>query len=125
MTKGIGELRWMVAGGRIPLKSNGKEPEFTSRDAIRVLNASSSRAKLEVMVHHEDAEPVGPYHIEVAAQRMREVRINDLIDPVAVLLDVAYGLTIQSDVPVVIQFTRQDTSEAVNAHTGTMAFPLD
>lgn len=38
----IGKRRWTIAGGHIPLGSNGMEPEFTSRDEIAVLNCSDS-----------------------------------------------------------------------------------
>jgi hypothetical protein len=47
------------------------------------------------------------------------------IDPLAVPLDVDYAVIVESDVAVVVQFTRQDTRQAENAIMTTMAFPVD
>ena len=56
---------------------------------------------------------------------MRHVRFSDLIGPEAMPLDTDYGGVIESDVPVVVQFMRQDTSQASNAILSTMAFASD
>jgi hypothetical protein len=50
------------------------------------------------------------------------VRVNDLIEPEAVPLDEDYSVEIRSDVPVVVQFTRQDTGQAAAALGGGVAF---
>ncbi|HLS49096.1 MAG TPA: sensory rhodopsin transducer [Actinomycetaceae bacterium] len=107
-----GAKRWSFSAGYMPTASTGREPDFTSRDELCLLNASPSTACAEVTVHHEDGDPVGPYRIEVGAGRVRHVRINDLIDPEAVPLGVPYGLTVVSDVPVVIQLRHLDTRQA-------------
>lgn len=123
--KQIGKRDWLIPGGHMPVNSTGREPDFTSHDLIAVLNTSQKTANVELMVHYTDSEPIGPYVFTVAAQRVRRVRINDLIDPQAVPLDVAYALSIRASVPVVIQFTRQDTTHANSSTMGTLGYPLD
>jgi len=108
----------------VPVESTGREPDRTSHDAIAVLNTNDVDADIEATVHYTEREPVGPYRFRVRANRIRRVRINDLIDPAAVELGVDYGLVIESSAPVVVQTTRQDTSGR-GAIMGTMAFPLD
>jgi len=120
--KSIGKKLWVVPGGHIPLERTGREPEFTSFDKISVLNAAGHEAQLELTVYHAGREPIGPYKLKVAARRCRQVRVNDLIEPQAVPLDEDYSLVIRSDVPVVVQFTRQDTSQAANALCGPIAY---
>ena len=123
--KPVGRKRWVVSGGHIPLRSTGREPEFTSFDRLSILNVSDQTAEIDITLYYSDQAPVGPYHLKIDARRVRKFRFNDLIDPEAVLLDRDYGALIESSVPVVVQFTRQSTAQAANGLLGTMAFPLD
>jgi hypothetical protein len=118
----IGHTVWAIAGGHIPLRSHGHEPDFTSFDRIALLNTSAQEASIEITIYYADREPVGPYPLKVAPRRLRKVRFNDLIDPFAIPLDVDYAALIQSDVPVVVQFQRQDTSREAKAIMGSVAY---
>jgi hypothetical protein len=89
-----------------------------------VLNTSSQDARVELTIYYQDAAPDGPYPLQVASERVRHVRINDLIDPRAVPLNVPYGLVITSDVDVIVQFSRRDTSQGENALMTTLAYPV-
>jgi hypothetical protein len=103
----------------VPLRSTGPEPELTSRDQFGVLNAGERLANVRVTVLYARRREIGPFRIGVAAQRVRQIRVNDLIFPQAVRLGEPYGMIFDSDVPVVVQCTRQDTGE--RARTGTMS----
>jgi hypothetical protein len=120
-----GAKTWAIPGGWMPLASTGREPDCTSRDEMFVLNASKRGAQLELYIYFADRDPVGPFRLRIAAERMRCVRFNDLIDPQALPLDTPYACLIRSDEPVVVQFTRRDTSQAANAIATTMAFAVD
>lgn len=48
----------------------------------------------------------------MGARRVRHVRINDLIDPQPIPLAVPYGMTVVSDMPLVLQVKHVDTSQA-------------
>jgi hypothetical protein len=63
--------------------------------------------------------------LEVDARRVREVRFNDLIEPQAIPLEVPYACVIEASVPIVVQFTRQDTGQASNAQATTIAYSED
>ena len=120
----LGSKQWVIPGGHIPFESNGKEPEFTSHDRLNILNTSGKEADIELTIYYSDREPDGPYPICVEAQRVMEVRFNDLIDPLAIPLDTPFACVLQSNVPVVVQFTRQDTRQTANAIATMMAFPV-
>jgi hypothetical protein len=124
-TAEIGRRVWALAGGRVPLRSTGPEPEHTSREELCVLNAGDRDAQVEIRFYYGDRDPVGPYRLCVEASRVRQVRVNDLIDPQAVPLDTPYGCVVRADVPVVVQFSRQDTSQPANALLGLVAYPAD
>ncbi|MGD9740365.1 MAG: sensory rhodopsin transducer [Bauldia sp.] len=123
MTKAIGARRWAIAGGHIPVESHGPEPAFTSRDQLSILNTGADGASLAITVFHPDRDPVGPYEITVPARRVRRIRVNDLIFPEAVELGRPYALVIESDRPLVIQFTRFDSSGS-GARLGSIAADL-
>lgn len=106
----IGHKIWVIPGGHIPPVSTGREPACTSRDEICILNTGNRDATLRIVIYYTDQPPVGPYTITVQAQRVRHVRFNDLVDPAPILLDIDYAALIQSDIPVVIQFIRIDSS---------------
>ena len=111
----FGRRRWAISAGWAPARATGPEPMFSSRDQLALLNAGIELANVRMRVLYAGHGPVGPYRIGVAPRRLRNLRINDLIFPEAVRLDEAYGLLIDSDQPIVVQFTRQDTRAAANA----------
>lgn len=121
---GIGKNLWIIPGGHIPLHSTGHEPACTSHDKVSLLNTNLHEAKVHITIYYSDEEPIGPYICSVASQRVRKIRINDLIDPLPVFLDRPYALVIQSELPIVIQFSRQSTEQQNQAFAGSMAFAL-
>jgi hypothetical protein len=123
--KALGKKFWAIPGGHIPLESIGSEPELTSYDKVHLLNVSNEEAKVEITIFYTDKEPVGPYKVTVQARRLRNIRFNDLIDPEAILLDIDFASIITSSVPIIVQFTRQDTGRQKKVVFTTMAHPLD
>lgn len=119
----LGRCSWAFAAGHVPECSTGHEPEFTSREEVCLLNTTDRDGCAELTVYHCDREPVGPYRVEVDARRVRHVRVNDLIDPEAVPLGVPYGLVVTSDVPLVVQLSRTDTSQAELGVTTSTGLP--
>jgi hypothetical protein len=120
----LGRTRWAIAAGHAPSRATGAEPAFTSCDQVALLNAGEELANVRLTVLYAERDPVGPFRIGVSPRRVRHVRINDLIFPEAVRLDEAYGLEVESDHPVVVQFTRRDTRERACAGLLANAWPL-
>lgn len=122
----FGRKKWAFSDGYIPVQSTGREPLFVSSDKLSVLNTSSEDAIIKITIYFTDGEPpVGEFKLEVKSKRVRKFRINDLIDPQAIPLGVQYAGTIESNVPVVVQFTKQNTAQCKLALMGTMAYPLE
>jgi hypothetical protein len=88
-----------------------------------VLNTSATDAQLALTIYYSDRDAVGPYPLSVAARRVRHLRLNDLIEPEAMPLEVPYACVVLSSVPVVVQFSRRDSGQAATAITGGIAFP--
>lgn len=118
----IGKKLWVIPGGFIPEESHGHEPDFVSSDQMAILNTTDQEAELEITIYFEDKGPQGPYPLQVRAGRVRKVRFNDLIDPQAIPLNKEYAAVISSNVPVVVQFSRLDSSHRYKAISSTIAF---
>lgn len=118
----IGETRWTFPGGFVPVDSTGPEPEMVSHEKLCLLNAGSEMANVEFTLHYADGREAGPYPLTVAPRRVRHVRINDLIDPYAPPLGEAYGLVLESTVPIVVEVSRQDTRQTANGLLSTIAY---
>jgi hypothetical protein len=123
--KALGRRTWAIAGGHIPLDSCGPEPRSTSYDRICLLNTTDEDALVEMTIVYAESETVGPYRLRIGARRVRHVRFNDLIDPVAIELDTDYAVLVSSDCPIIVQFSRQDTGHAMRALLGTLAYGED
>lgn len=104
-----GHSRWFFSAGMIPEHGTGREPEFTSRIELCLLNTGAGEVCVRLTVFHADRDPVGPYEIRVEGRRVREQRLNDLIAPEAVPLGRPLGLVLDSDRPVVAQLRYVDT----------------
>jgi len=120
--KAIGKLDWAFSAGRIPFESTGKEPDFVSHDKISILNTSEKEATIELFIFYEDERPSEEYEICIKAGRLKKVRFNDLIDPVAIRLERNYSCYLRSNVPVVVQFSRMDTGSRKTSLMGSMAY---
>jgi hypothetical protein len=118
----LGKKEWLLPGGYIPLQSTGREPDFTSHDKISILNTSDSEALVEIEIFYEDKAPVGIYKLKVKPRRLRKIRFNDLIDPLPVPLETAYGAYIRSTVRVVVQFSKMITSGEYFSLAGSVAY---
>lgn len=118
----IGDTKWVIPGGHVPIDSTGPEPELVSHDRICVLNTGPEMAVLDLTLHYADGDVAGPYPLTVAPRRVRHIRINDLIDPHAPPLGVDYAILVESNAPVVVQSSRQDTRQVANATFSTIAY---
>lgn len=118
----IGKKIWAIPEGYIPAWSTGPAPEMTSHEAACILNAGDEDAEIELTIYFEDRPPVGPYKINVPAQRTKHIRFNNLNDPESIPLGLSYSSVFISNVPVVIQHTRLDSRQSENALLSTIAY---
>jgi hypothetical protein len=121
----MGQTMWVVPGGWIPAQSTGSEPEYTSRDELWLLNTGDEPAEIEITIYYQEHQPVGPFPLAVGPERVRCVRVNDLIDPEAVRLETAYAAVIRSSMPIVVQIARYDTRQPAQTMSWSLAFAVD
>jgi hypothetical protein len=118
----IGHRRWAIAEGYIPSGSVSQEHTLVSHETVCLLNAGSKDAKIAIMLFFTDRDPVGPYRVDLGAQRTLHLRFNDLSDPAPVPRDTSYASVIESDVPIVVQHTRLDSRHPNIALLSTIGY---
>jgi hypothetical protein len=120
-----GSKKWIIPGGYIPFNSTGKEPAFLSQDRISILNTNKNTATVRITIFYREDEAVEYAPVKVEGRRIRKIRINDLINPYPVILEKEYGIMIESDEPVVVQFLKMNTGNKNLSLMGTMASGTD
>lgn len=122
----IGRRRWVIPEGYIPPGSMvNANRALLSHEAACLLNTGDADALVKITLFFTDREPVGPYQVTLGARRTLHLRFNDLTDPEPVPPGADYASVIESDVPIVVQYTRLDSRAAEIALLTTMAWPAD
>ncbi len=91
----IGHKHWTIGEGRISPLGDA---------TIAFLNASLQDAHVQIFIYYTNREPAGPYRLTVPAERIQQVRFDRLTDPEPIPGATEYAGTIESDVPIVVQF---------------------
>jgi len=117
--KAAGKHHWYVPDGYLPAESSHR---IESHEAACLLNVSDEDARVEFTFYFEDREPVGDVILSLGARRTRHVRL-DRADDLGVELPrgTPFAYVVESDIPVVLQHSRLDTSAGYTLFT-TIAY---
>lgn len=122
----LGRTRWVIPEGYIPPASMvNANRALLSHEAACLINTGDEDAHVQLTLFFTDREPIGPYKVTLGARRTLHVRFNELSDPEPVPLGKDYASVLESDVPIVVQYTRLDSRAAEIALLSTMAWPVD
>ena len=124
MTKSVpGAKVWVVPDCFLPPQSTGDMP---SHESTCVLNLGTRVAKLKLTAYFEDRAPLTGLHAECPPQRTVHVRLNPLKNErgESIPTGVPFALKVESNVNVVVQHTRLDTTQPALALMTTMAYPV-
>ena len=116
-----GRRRWYVPDAYLPKDfSHGVE----SHESACLLNTGSEPAVVSLTFFFEDRDPVGPVEVTVGSRRTRHVRLTDPAQLSGVVLprDVPFAYTAESDLPIVLQHSRLDTSADAYTLGTTIAY---
>ncbi|MGB3680901.1 MAG: sensory rhodopsin transducer [Rubrobacteraceae bacterium] len=118
-----GACVWIIPDGFLPEESSGTQE---SHEAICILNTSGEEAQLRVSFYFEDRDPIKDVQVTVPSERTRHVRLDlpEHLDGVSIPRGVPYALRVESSVPVTVQHSRMDTSQAALTLMTTMAHPV-
>ncbi|CAG7617620.1 sensory rhodopsin transducer [Paenibacillus allorhizosphaerae] len=116
-----GHTLWFIPDGYIPPQSSGS---LTSHESICVLNCSEEEAKLQITVYFEDQPPLEKLEASVSARRTFHIRTSLLEqDGRRIPAGVPYAMEVESNIPVIVQYSRLDATQAENALMSVMGYP--
>ncbi|WP_274362135.1 sensory rhodopsin transducer [Paenibacillus thermotolerans] len=120
--KKIGEKIWFIPDGYIPPTSSGS---MESHESVCVLNCSHEEALLRFTIYFEDRDPLENIQYVVPGRRTKHIRTSSLSsNGTGIPAGVPYAIEVESDIPVIVQYSRLDTTQAENALMSVIAYPL-
>jgi hypothetical protein len=116
-----GKQNWFVPDAFLPVESSHG---VTSHESACLLNAGERAANVRFTFFFEDREPIGPVEVRLGARRTWHVRLDDPASIAGVELPrgVPYAYAVESDVPIVVQHSRLDTSAGQYTLFTTIAY---
>jgi hypothetical protein len=122
MFQARGEKHWFIPDGFIPPDSTGA---LTSHESVCVLNCSSEDALIRFTIFFEDRDPLEDILVVVKGRRTKHIRTSSLMkEGTPIPIGVPYAIEVQSDIPIIVQYSRLDSTQAENTLMSTMAFPM-
>lgn len=103
-----GRTEWFVPDGFIPT-----ETKMTSHESICLLNVGDVDAQVVFGAYFEGREPEFSDPVPVPGRRAMHLRTDDpdRVGGLRIPAGVPYALTVTSDVPVLAQYSRLDTTD--------------
>ena len=123
MERLTGKKIWMLPDMYWPTQDHGT---YVSHEAVCVLNVSDQDANVRMTLYYENQDPVCMPIGVAKAKRTSHIRMDQLTDTEGkkLLRGVGYAAVIESDVPIVVQYTRVDTTQPELALMSTMAYDV-
>jgi hypothetical protein len=120
--KSVGAKVWLVPDSYLPDRHNG---DLESHESACILNVSRRPAKLKFSFYFEDRAPIKACEAVCPAERTVHVRLNNLKSRKGETIPIAKPMAyvVESNVNVVVQHTRLDTSQAALALMTTIGYP--
>lgn len=116
-----GSKVWYIPDGFIPAQSSGN---LESHEAICILNCNAEVAESIVTVYFEDRDPIENIQVRTNGKRTNHIRTDGLqFEGQKIPKGIPYALRVESNIPIIVQFSRMDATQAENTLMTTMAFP--
>ena len=122
--KTYGKTAWLIPDCYLEPVSVGDKP---SHEAVCVLNTSSEDAEIKLTLFFEDRDADSSFGAVCPSMRTHHIRLDRLLstDGREIPRGVPYAMLVESNVPIVVQYSRLDTSQAELALMTTIAYAVD
>ncbi|MBQ3708535.1 MAG: hypothetical protein II889_11600 [Clostridia bacterium] len=122
--KAYGKKTWLIPDTFLDsVSKNGS----VSHEAICVINTSDVDADIKLTLFFEDREARTDFSSHCPAMRTHHIRMDKLrnADGQPIPRDTPYAVLLESNTPLVVQYSRLDTSAAEMALMTTIAYPVE
>ncbi|MFB3920217.1 MAG: sensory rhodopsin transducer [Terriglobia bacterium] len=119
--RSVGAKLWLIPDCYLPEKSTGG---MESHESTCVLNLGAKTATINLTAFFEDRAPIKGLRATCPPQRTMHIRINTLKNPKGETIPTGkpFALRVRSNVKIVVQHTRLDTTQPALSLMTTMAF---
>jgi hypothetical protein len=113
---------WYFPDGYLPEKVGGGPME--AHEALMLLNPNPGLASVKLDIYFDDRDPVKDIPVEVGSERVKTLRMDHPEDLGGLRIPPLkqYAIRVRSDIPIVAQFGRVDTTQANLAYYGCMGY---
>jgi hypothetical protein len=103
---------WLFADGWLPAQAP-KGQQLESHEALMILNTGLTPANVEIDIYFDNKSPVKDIPVTVEPERVICLRLDrpEEIGGVSLPAMTQYALRVRSDVEIVVQFGRLDTTQ--------------
>ncbi len=122
--KAYGKKTWLIPDTY--LNSVSKNDQI-SHEAICVINTSNIDAEIKLTLFFEDREVDESFKSQCGARKTHHIRMDKIrnSEGLGIPHDVPYAVLIESNTPIVVQYSRLDTSRSEMALMTTIGYPVD
>ena len=119
-----GKKTWLIADNYLNSVSLN---DWNSHEAVCVLNTTDLDAEIKFTLFFEDREPNNDFSSFCKAGRTHHIRLDKIVSCKGETIprDTPYALLIESNTPIVVQYSRLDTSHKELALMSTIAYPVE
>lgn len=130
--KSEGRRVWVVPDAYLPPLSAEDEAKrasgrgYWSHESLCIVNTGAKPANVSLTFYFEDLPAAKDIRVTIGAERTRHIRFDkpEQLGGFRVPAAVPYALRVESDVPVVVQHSRLDTTQPNCAFLSVMAHPV-
>jgi hypothetical protein len=103
---------WYFADGYLPEKS--KVGEIEAHEALMLFNTNDAPAEVVIDFYFADRDPLKGVAVQVEPERVRTLRMDHPEDTGGLAIPplTQYAIRVRSDLDIVVQFGRIDTTQA-------------
>lgn len=124
MSKAFGKTTWLIPDCYLHSVSLNEQ---VSHEAICVLNTSDVDAQINLTLYFEDRDAIKDFTSFCSAQKTHHIRLDKIVSASGAQIprDVPYAILVESNTPIVVQYSRLDTSAVEMALMTTIAYPVE
>ncbi len=122
--KAYGKKVWLIPDTYLNSVSKN---ENISHEAICVINTSDEDAEIKLTLFFEDRDPRTDFSSRCPAMRTHHIRMDKLRNDKGEMIprDTPYAVLVESNTPIVVQYSRLDTSAVEMALMTTMGYGVE
>ena len=124
MSMNYGKKVWMIPDNYLHSVSLNDQ---ISHEAVCVLNTSDSDAHISLTLYFEDRDAMTGFNAVCKAGRTNHIRLDKIVSEKGEKIprDTPYAILVESSAPIVVQYSRLDTSAVEMALMTTIAYPVE